>query len=240
VSNLELLCAELEAEKSETAAIAEKKAKKKSNKTANKKLPKKQTKKAEYPETTDQNCDVGMEIVSKSGSREHLELEEEKPIDELHSCEFQNIEQCPKSRQIKDLPKEPLLLMNLISSSSSTYSSTLSTTGTDNSKLMLTSSASGSFDHANLSYSKYNATGSISSSNYSSFCCLSYDCDCNDNFCAADEANDDWITEEEKNEYYANKDILLHERMTRRELLRQQFQNLKLNSNFKIRPRNVS
>jgi hypothetical protein len=55
-------------------------------------------------------------------------------------------------------------------------------------------------------------------------------------------SNDDGlvlITDEEKNEYYANKTMYLIERINRREMLRQKFQNLKL-ANFKIRPRNVS
>lgn len=46
------------------------------------------------------------------------------------------------------------------------------------------------------------------------------------------------ITDEEKNEYYANKSIYLNERTNRRMLLREKFQNLKLNSSFKLRPRN--
>lgn len=52
---------------------------------------------------------------------------------------------------------------------------------------------------------------------------------------------DELITDEEKNEYYANKTVYLNERLHRRELLKQRFQNFKLNSScFKIRPRNVS
>ena len=50
----------------------------------------------------------------------------------------------------------------------------------------------------------------------------------------------DFITDEEKMEYYANKSILLIERRNRRELLKQKFQNLKMSANFKIRPRNIS
>jgi hypothetical protein len=48
------------------------------------------------------------------------------------------------------------------------------------------------------------------------------------------------ITDEEKREYYANKSIYLNERKNRRELLAQRYQNLKLSSSFKIRPRNFS
>lgn len=48
------------------------------------------------------------------------------------------------------------------------------------------------------------------------------------------------ITDEEKNEYYANKTMYLIERINRREMLKQKFQNLKLSANFKIKPRNVS
>ena len=49
------------------------------------------------------------------------------------------------------------------------------------------------------------------------------------------------ITDEEKNEYYANKSSLLNERRNRREMLQQRFLNFKMNSSgFKIRPRNVS
>lgn len=46
------------------------------------------------------------------------------------------------------------------------------------------------------------------------------------------------ITDEEKNEYYANKSVYLNERTNRRLLLRERFQNLKLNASFKLRPRN--
>jgi hypothetical protein len=46
------------------------------------------------------------------------------------------------------------------------------------------------------------------------------------------------ITEEEKNEYYANKAMYLIERINRREMLKEKFQNLKMNSSLKIRPRN--
>jgi hypothetical protein len=48
------------------------------------------------------------------------------------------------------------------------------------------------------------------------------------------------ITEEEKNEYYANKAMYLIERINRREMLKEKFQNLKMNSCLKIRPRNFS
>jgi hypothetical protein len=48
------------------------------------------------------------------------------------------------------------------------------------------------------------------------------------------------ITDEEKNEYYANKSLYLTERKNRREMLKEKFQNFKLNQNFKIKPRNVS
>ena len=49
------------------------------------------------------------------------------------------------------------------------------------------------------------------------------------------------ITEEEKREYQANKSVYLTERLNRRELLKQKFQDLKLNScSFKLRPRNFS
>lgn len=48
------------------------------------------------------------------------------------------------------------------------------------------------------------------------------------------------ITDEEKNEYYANKSLYLTERKNRREMLEAQFQSFKLNSSFKIKPRNVS
>ena len=53
--------------------------------------------------------------------------------------------------------------------------------------------------------------------------------------------NDDLalITEEEKNEYYANKSLYRNEINKRREMLREKFQNFKLNQTFKIRPRNV-
>lgn len=46
------------------------------------------------------------------------------------------------------------------------------------------------------------------------------------------------ITDEEKNEYYANRSVYLNERTNRRLLLRERFQNLKLNASFKLRPRN--
>ncbi|RNA13607.1 Gametogenetin-binding 2 [Brachionus plicatilis] len=46
------------------------------------------------------------------------------------------------------------------------------------------------------------------------------------------------ITDEEKNEYYANKSVYLNERTNRRMMLQERFQNLKLNANFKLRPRN--
>lgn len=49
------------------------------------------------------------------------------------------------------------------------------------------------------------------------------------------------ITDEEKNEYYANKSLLMNERLHRREILQQKFQMFKLNAcNFQLRPRNVS
>lgn len=55
-----------------------------------------------------------------------------------------------------------------------------------------------------------------------------------------DENNNYYITEEEKMEYQLNKSVYLTERLNRRELLKKQFQDLKLNSNFKLRPRNLS
>ena len=48
------------------------------------------------------------------------------------------------------------------------------------------------------------------------------------------------ITDEEKNEYYANKSLYLSERKNRREMLEAKFQSFKLNTSFKIKPRNFS
>ncbi len=242
MSNLELLCAEIEADQVETAVPsnsnpAAKKNKKKSNKSAKKQQQSKKSSKTEEEIATEKQASK-FEVFSKSDSIENSneDEEEEDPIEEILPCDCESLEKCPVNRMVRNLPDESLLL-NLISSSSSSACS-------DRSKsALLTSGASSSFDHPLVpnrsSSTRFNAAGSIGSSNYSSFCCLSYDCDCNENdhVCSDDE---DLITEEEKNEYYANKDSLLHERMNRRELLRQQFQNLKLNSNFKIRPRNVS
>lgn len=49
----------------------------------------------------------------------------------------------------------------------------------------------------------------------------------------------DYITEEEKLEYQANKSVYLTRRRDRRELLVKQFQDLKLNAKFKLIPRNT-
>ena len=46
--------------------------------------------------------------------------------------------------------------------------------------------------------------------------------------------NSNFITDEEKMEYYANRDCYLNERQNRREMLEKKFQNLKLSANFKI------
>ena len=68
-----------------------------------------------------------------------------------------------------------------------------------------------------------------------------YDNDNNNNYDTPNVSGDDLlITDEEKNEYYANKSLYLTERKNRREMLREQFQNFKLNPNFKIKPRNAS
>ena len=45
------------------------------------------------------------------------------------------------------------------------------------------------------------------------------------------------ITDEEKNEYYANKNLYLKERNAHRMQLKEKFQNLQF-SNFEIKPRN--
>lgn len=55
-----------------------------------------------------------------------------------------------------------------------------------------------------------------------------------------DENNNYYITDEEKMEYQLNKSTYLTERLNRREVLKKRFQDLKLNSNFKLRPRNLS
>ncbi len=57
--------------------------------------------------------------------------------------------------------------------------------------------------------------------------------------CITGEDKDDYfITDEEKMEYQANKTAYLIQRLNRRELLKQRFQELKLNSIFKLSPRN--
>ncbi len=45
------------------------------------------------------------------------------------------------------------------------------------------------------------------------------------------------ITDEEKNEYYANKTLYLKERVAHRMQLQEKIQNLQI-SNFRIKPRN--
>lgn len=49
-----------------------------------------------------------------------------------------------------------------------------------------------------------------------------------------------FITEEEKMEYQLNKTTYLTQRLNLRKLLKQRFQDLKLNSSFKLQPRNLS
>ena len=46
------------------------------------------------------------------------------------------------------------------------------------------------------------------------------------------------ITDEEKNEYYANKTLYLEERTARRMQLKEKFQNLQF-SDLQIKPRNI-
>ncbi len=62
----------------------------------------------------------------------------------------------------------------------------------------------------------------------------------NDSSLVNSEEDNFFITDEEKKEYQANKSLYLTERLNRRELLKQKFQDLKLNSSFKLRPRNFS
>ncbi len=77
-------------------------------------------------------------------------------------------------------------------------------------------------------------------------CCLcnSYDCiACTCLFCSVYSStgeSNDYITEEEKLEYQANKTVYLTRRMNRRKLLLKKFQEFKLNSNFKLKPRYVA
>jgi hypothetical protein len=296
-SNLELICAEFEAEQGEATSVAAvkkmgknrlikavigKKLVKKPGKTMNSRLGQKQIAQRSSSSSNSRSSESGNES-NDSGQEDEIaknnEPEEDYPdeseqqsyvgktdsVDIASSFEIVSDEKsdlgdesphhrgssspcdCDVKLSVETCASQSLMFNPLVSSSSSTSSSSGGSG--------CTSSPFASFDRpsdlaAHMSThmpSSKPLSNSISSSAYSSFCCLSHECDCEDaavaaNFCSADcDCNDeDLITEEEKNEYYANKATLLSERTNRRELLRQRFQNLKLTSTLKIRPRHVS
>ncbi|CAF0911716.1 unnamed protein product [Brachionus calyciflorus] len=195
VSNLELLCAQLEAEDQK------KKIKKGKKKTKSDKK-KDQSKNETFNEVDDEidESDYLENLTSQSsqeskGSEENL-FENEYEITSKQSS-----------------PIEPSFETSCGCSNDNQLSSFTS----------LTSSASSS-SAQDLEYS---------------FTSLNNDLDFELNENEPIENNDDLmlITDEEKNEYYANKTVYLNERTNRRLQLRERFQNLKLNSNFKLRPR---
>ena len=225
MSNLDLICAELEAEKSvEVKKLSIKNARKAaSNKKKNGSSSSRNGSNELSRKVTSQHI---QRQSSRSSSSNQVNSSEDEGMNDEEEEEDEE-ETAQSQDQLIDVLLEPPEACECSSHEVGGDSSRCNG-GRDDSLFssLISSSCSSSSTASNKTVGNY------------SFCCLNYDCDCNDELNECDEGL--MITEEEKNEYYANKTSLLNERKNHRELLKQQFQNLKLSSSFKIRPRKFS
>ncbi len=118
-------------------------------------------------------------------------------------------------------------LFNSMSSSSS-YSSTSSSSAKNNSNLLLGHQAPPPPPSPSMSAAPVITEEMNKEFNFTNLNDLIVNSMSNSN------SNSNYITDEEKMEYYANRDCYLNERQNRREMLEKKFQNLKLSANFKI------